>query len=826
MHYRILLPLILAVLLVSSCSKSEKHADLSIVEINQTTADSADIQMVNDIAVGIAIGRDELKERINQVIREELSEDTVASMITDAVARHAGETPAGTPIKQTDESLYSTTTLRVACSGDCAPMNWTDSVPDDWTLPLANKHGKYVSGVDVEIIKAIANALKVNVAVFRVQQEKLTEALTGGGADIVISSFAATNWRRQFVDFTIPYYRSKMVMVARAGSDEAKYGSIDRFKGKKVVARRGTIFADYVREWSSRYGLRVMTSASSTADMLASVREGNADAALTEYPVALDAVYKKNTGNFFIYYVPDSLLKGDLLNSTYLCLGCTKNNPWKGKANAFFSTLDEATKKRIMKNAEALSRGETVDESEAVVLSDEAKNSSMTLRIGGCFDYAPLNWSSSTPSAWGVPIVGQEDLYACGFEVEILKMLANYLKVNLAIYRIDFDAVLPGLTTNMIDFGITLSPTEERRKSYDFTEPYHKNSIALLTKEGTPLSKRNRLESARDMTCTAKKGTVFEPLLDGFSVDYGIIRKPSLLKDPDLIIAVKSGVTDAAILDSPVAELASYNQSHSAELGFWQKVWFLLSHFKKEILAGVIMTVTLALLSTTIALFIGLLLALGRELRPTDTDGKITTIVKTFVKRFCDAYVTIFRGTPLLVQSMVLFFGIPIWANLPSVYIFGGYFLCALIIMSLNIAAYMCEIVRGGLLALDKGQTEGALALGFTRWQTNRLILLPQAVKNALPVIMNEYIVSLKDSSILNLIGLTELYATITIATDTNYFKIEGYLIVAVIYLLLTLLLSGIITIITKKLLKEKININPFRHQPVAINKEDILYGK
>jgi len=103
-------------------------------------------------------------------------------------------------------------------------------------------------------------------------------------------------------------------------------------------------------------------------------------------------------------------------------------------------------------------------------------------------------------------------------------------------------------------------------------------------------------------------------------------------------------------------------------------------------------------------------------------------------------------------------------------------------------------------------------------------VLLPQAIKNSLPAILNEYIVSLKDSSILNVIGLTELFGAITIATNINYFKIEGYVIVAVIYLILTFLLSYLITIITKKIVGEKIQINPFKHAaPLVISDEDKL---
>lgn len=169
----------------------------------------------------------------------------------------------------------------------------------------------------------------------------------------------------------------------------------------------------------------------------------------------------------------------------------------------------------------------------------------------------------------------------------------------------------------------------------------------------------------------------------------------------------------------------------------------------------------------------------------------------------------------MMVQAMIIFFGSDAvgihWLDVKPVWIFNGYFLCGLIVLTINTGAYMSEIVRSGLNGVDKGQEEASRSLGMSYFQTMTTVIMPQAIRNALPTILNEYIVNVKDSSVLNVIGLTELYASVSIATSKNYFKVEGYIIIAVIYLILTLGATLIAKIVQAKLENRKISLNPFK---------------
>lgn len=142
--------------------------------------------------------------------------------------------------------------------------------------------------------------------------------------------------------------------------------------------------------------------------------------------------------------------------------------------------------------------------------------------------------------------------------------------------------------------------------------------------------------------------------------------------------------------------------------------------------------------------------------------------------------------------------------------VLNGWLLAGLIVITLNTTAYMCEIVRAGLNGVDNGQTEGALSLGMSKTQASILIILPQAIRNALPTIGNELIVNIKDSSVLNIIAVAEIFYRFKDIATTNYAHLECYLLMAGIYLILTIIASIIIKLIEKKLDGNKFQFNMF----------------
>lgn len=234
---------------------------------------------------------------------------------------------------------------------------------------------------------------------------------------------------------------------------------------------------------------------------------------------------------------------------------------------------------------------------------------------------------------------------------------------------------------------------------------------------------------------------------------------------------------------------------------------------------GILSTIILAVFGTVIGLILGIFLAYGKGIKVKELDNLAIKILKNIVKGICNIYSIVLRGTPMMVQALIFKYGCQAiginWnlINLPGTInnVLNGWLFAGLIVITLNTAAYMGEIVRSGMNGVDKGQEEGARSLGMSASRTSISIILPQALRNALPTIGNELIVNIKDSSVLNVIAVTELFYRINDIATTNYAFLECYLILAVIYLILTLIASLCLKLVEKKLDGVKFSLNPFR---------------
>ena len=250
------------------------------------------------------------------------------------------------------------------------------------------------------------------------------------------------------------------------------------------------------------------------------------------------------------------------------------------------------------------------------------------------------------------------------------------------------------------------------------------------------------------------------------------------------------------------------------------RIQYLLENYWLEFCYGTLNTLILAVVGTIVGLIIGIFVSQARTIQVNKEDNIFLKIVK-YVGRFLAwAYETFFRATPMMIQAMIFFLLGPsiglVWTKMSMAgdigRVFNGYMLCGLIVICINTGAYMTENVKSGLNGVDKGQEEAARSLGLSKMQTLYGVILPQAIRNVLPTIGNELVVNIKDSSVLNVIGLTELYMTASIATNTNYFRIEGYIIICVIYLILVLLFSGILKLVSNKLsFPDQVNFLGFR---------------
>ena len=204
----------------------------------------------------------------------------------------------------------------------------------------------------------------------------------------------------------------------------------------------------------------------------------------------------------------------------------------------------------------------------------------------------------------------------------------------------------------------------------------------------------------------------------------------------------------------------------------------LADSFTKILIPGLTATIPLALISFTIALVIAIAVALVQYAR---------VPVLTQLARF---YIWIIRGTPLLVQLSIIYFGFFGAISIPRLYIFGfidiSRFIPGVVALALNSSAYVAEIFRAGILAVDAGQTEAARSLGLSATQAMKLVVLPQAIKNVLPALGNEVVTMVKESSICSTLGMVELmFAAKTVATST-YISLAPYVLAALMYFCIT----------------------------------------
>lgn len=210
---------------------------------------------------------------------------------------------------------------------------------------------------------------------------------------------------------------------------------------------------------------------------------------------------------------------------------------------------------------------------------------------------------------------------------------------------------------------------------------------------------------------------------------------------------------------------------------------------------GIKITLLISLTGTIIGLVIGLFIGGARSVssKIEPRDKLFTKIVKRLVNFITSFYIEVFRGSPMIVQSVFLYYGLkPIFGWTPVV---AGIF-----IISVNTGAYMAEITRAGIQSVDKGQTEAARSIGMTAAQTMMHVVLPQAIKNAFPSIGNEFVVNIKDSSVLNVIAITELFFQTMSVAGSSFKFVETSFVTLLIYLVLTFTTTRILRVIEMRM--------------------------
>lgn len=439
------------------------------------------------------------------------------------------------------------------------------------------------------------------------------------------------------------------------------------------------------------------------------------------------------------------------------------------------------------------------------------------LKVGLSADYPPYEFHQT--------IKGKDKIV--GFDISIANKIAKDLKVKAVITEMNFENLLGALKTGKIDMIISgMSPTPEREKEVDFSNSYMTVEQKVIVRKVD----QNKFKSTSDfqgVKVGAQKQTTQEELaqneLTGSSVT-------SLQKVPDIILNLTSSKIDAAVLEGPVADayveqnkalayakgvkfangkketaialpkgsdalqakvnasiknikasgaLKKYqtkaNKQMFHEESFFQK-------YKSYFIKGTLYTIILAIVGVLFGAILGSLLAL-MKLSPT-----------RWLRWPASWYVEFVRGTPLLVQISIVFFGTQILGLNLSAFISG----C--IALSLNSAAYVAEIIRAGISAVNKGQTEAARSLGMTSGMSMRYIILPQAIKNILPALGNEFVSVIKESSIVSVIGVSELMFVTGVVQGASFKPFIPLVITSLIYFVLTFGLSRLLGVAERRM--------------------------
>ncbi|QOV19356.1 ABC transporter permease subunit [Blautia liquoris] len=472
-------------------------------------------------------------------------------------------------------------------------------------------------------------------------------------------------------------------------------------------------------------------------------------------------------------------------------------------------------------------------------------------RVGMEAGYAPFNWTQNSDDHGAVPIQGDKS-YAGGYDVEIAKRIADELGRKLVIVKTEWDGLPPALESGKIDAIVAgMSPTAERREQMDFSDVYYESNLVMVTRADTKYAKAKSLNDFKDAKVTAQLSTFHYTVIDQIP---GVDKQEAMDNFPAMRVALQSGIIDAYVSERPegvtaqsvnpklkmvqfkesegfetspddtavaigmrkgdpdlakideilaripqserdkIMDDATANQPAAEEENSQENSFVrILRQNGKMFLRGTGMTMFLALSGTVIGGIIGILVGVYRTIPI--SENKIKKILQKIFGWILNAYVEIFRGTPMIVQAAMFYYG--------TALLFGfnlnrtG---AALFIVSINTGAYMSEIVRGGIFAVDSGQFEAAEALGMTHGQTMRKVVIPQVLRNILPATGNEFVINIKDTSVLSIISVTELFFQGKSAAGTNYMFFQTYTIICVIYFILTFTITRILRYVEKRL--------------------------
>ncbi|HFH9842986.1 TPA: ABC transporter substrate-binding protein/permease [Streptococcus suis] len=692
-----------------------------------------------------------------------------------------------------------------------------DIVFDNAYAPFEFKDSDQVyKGLDVDIINEVAKRSGWKMNQSFPGFDAAVNAVQSGSADALMAGTTITEARKQVFTFSDPYFDTKIIVATTKAN---KISSYEDLKGKTVGVKNGTTSQTFLEENKNKYGFSIKTF--DTGDLMYnSLATGSVNAVMDDEAVIQYAIqqgqdlsldipgepigsfgFSVKKGSKYEYLVDDfnkalAEMKEDGTYETIM-------NKWFGSSDSSEST-DYSSRLNLTGSVTAKA---TPVKSSYTIVADSS--------------FAPFEYQDESGKYVGI-------------DMELIKAIAEQQGFTITIQNPGFDAALNAVQAGQADAVIAgMSITDARKEIFDFSDAYYSSNILLAVKNGSDIAS---YEDLKGKTVGAKNGTASYTFLESNKDKYGYTLK-AFDEASGMYDSLNSGSIDA-LMDDEAVLLYAIQQGRdfatpipgekSGEYGFAVKkganpeliemfnnglaslvesgkydeilnkyfnsteetsattstvdettIIGLLKNNYGQLLSGLGITVGLALLSFAIAIIIGVIF------------GMFAVSPVKSLRVIASVFVDVVRGIPLMIVAAFIFWGIPnLIESVTGQQSPINDFVAGTIALSLNSGAYIAEIVRGGIQAVPVGQMEASRSLGISYGTTMRKIILPQAGKIMLPNFINQFVITLKDTTIISAIGLVELFQAGKIIIARNYQSFRMYAILAIIYLVVITLLT------------------------------------
>lgn len=676
-------------------------------------------------------------------------------------------------------------------------------------------------GIDVDIINKVAEIKGWNIQMSYPGFDAAVNAVQAGQADAIMAGMTKTKERENVFTMSDTYYDTKVVIATTKSNKITKY---EELSGKTVGVKNGTAAQRFLESIKDKYGFTIKTF--DTGDLMNnSLSTGAVNAIMDDKPVIEYAI---NQGQDLSIN-----MDGEAVGS--FAFGVKKGSKYEYLVTEFNEALAQMKKDGSLDKIinKWTSSSKTSSQVTSLTSTTSAGQKATPVKskyvIASDSSFAPFVFQNSSNQYTGI-------------DMDLIKAIAEDQGFEIEITNPGFDAAINAVQSGQADGMIAgMSVTDARKETFDFSDSYYTANTILGVKESSTISS---YEDLKGKTVGVKNGTASQTFLTENQSKYGYKIK-TFADGSSMYDSLNTGSIDAVMDDEPVLKYSisqgqklktpiegtpigetafAVKKGSNPELiemfnnglanlkasGEFQKILDkylatdstsesstvdettilgLLKNNYKQLLSGLGITLSLALISFAIAIVIGIIF------------GMFSVSPYKSLRLISEIFVDVIRGIPLMILAAFIFWGVPNFIeSLTGQQSPINDFVAGTIALSLNSAAYIAEIVRGGIKAVPIGQMEASRSLGISYSKTMRKIVLPQATKLMLPNFVNQFVIALKDTTIVSAIGLVELFQTGKIIIARNYQSFKMYAILAVFYLVIITLLTRLAKRLEKRI--------------------------